>query len=209
MNRHCTTRRQFVQLASLLAAAGRIPLAAADSGPIDIGDRRELFVDDFLVDTLNGARRTLHRPVAREVSLARNKPWEGNSSGYTTVFQDGDLYRMYYRGTHIVYTPGKGKNIHPYPIHLRSLLGQDVLPSTGTSSSSLPDVLIAIQDTADVCERPELELFTGAPELESSSEPFDVGRDDDGSAMNKVGGVGGLASSYSMAAGIVRLEALL
>lgn len=108
-----STRRRFVQLAGLAAAASRIPLTAADSGPIDIGGRRELFVDDFLVDRLNSARRTLHRPVAREVSLARTMPWEGNSSGYTTVFQDGDLYRMYYRGTHIVYTPGNGENVHP------------------------------------------------------------------------------------------------
>jgi hypothetical protein len=30
--------------------------------------------------------------------LAFDKPWEGNASGYPTVFQDGDSYRMYYRG---------------------------------------------------------------------------------------------------------------
>jgi hypothetical protein len=112
MDNPLPTRRQWLQLAGLFST-GRIPLAAADSGPIDIGRRRELFVDDFLVDRLRGARRTLHRPVAREISLERTKPWEGNASGYTTVFQDGDLYRMYYRGTHIVYTMGKGTSVHP------------------------------------------------------------------------------------------------
>ena len=71
-----------------------------------------MFVDDYLIDRLSGARRTLHRPVAREVSLERTKRWEGNSSGYTTVFEDGGLYRIYYRGTHIVYTQGKGENVH-------------------------------------------------------------------------------------------------
>lgn len=92
-----STRRQWLQLAGVLAST-RIPLTGASSDPIDIGRRRELFVDDFLVGELRGANRTLHRPIAREVSLERNKPWEGNGSGYTTVFQDGDLYRMNYRG---------------------------------------------------------------------------------------------------------------
>lgn len=66
--------------------------------PIDIGSRRELFVDDYLIDTMQTARRVLHQPTPREISLVRNKPWEGNASSKVTVFQDGDLYRMYYRG---------------------------------------------------------------------------------------------------------------
>jgi len=70
-------------------------LAAAHSAePIDIGSRRELFVDRHLIERTNKARLELHRPTPREVSLVRNKPWKGNVSGYTTVFQDGDLYRM-------------------------------------------------------------------------------------------------------------------
>ena len=35
------------------------------------------------------------------------RPWEGNTCGYVSVFQDGDLYRMYYRGSLRVYTEGK------------------------------------------------------------------------------------------------------
>ena len=105
------TRRQWLQLAAVLASS-RFPLTGAEAAPVDIADRRELFVDGYLIDRLSGARRTLHRPVARELSLERTKPWEGNASGYTTVFQDGDLYRMYYRGTHIVYTQGKGEKVH-------------------------------------------------------------------------------------------------
>ena len=83
-----------------------VPLAAADA--INIGSRLELFVDDFLVDKLvGGARRVLHRPIPRDVALDRTKPWEGNASGYTSVFRDGDLYRMYYRGLHIAYRDGE------------------------------------------------------------------------------------------------------
>lgn len=30
--------------------------------------------------------------------MIHDKPWEGNTCGYNTIFKDGDLYRMYYRG---------------------------------------------------------------------------------------------------------------
>jgi hypothetical protein len=70
----------------------------ANSEPIDVGSRLELFVDNHLIDSLQGdARVTLNRPCPREVAITHDQPWEGNNCGYTTVFQDGDLYRMYYR----------------------------------------------------------------------------------------------------------------
>jgi hypothetical protein len=67
--------------------------------PVDIGSRRELFVDELLIVTLDGAaRQTLHHPTPREVVLVCDRPWEGNGLNYVTVFRDGDLYKMYYRG---------------------------------------------------------------------------------------------------------------
>jgi len=67
--------------------------------PVDIGSRRELLVDRALVDQLEGgAEFRLHAPTRREVAIKYDQPWEGNASGYATVFQDGDIYRMYYRG---------------------------------------------------------------------------------------------------------------
>ncbi|MFO7901582.1 MAG: hypothetical protein R6U98_02885 [Pirellulaceae bacterium] len=113
------TRRHWLKLASVAGAtAVTTPLCSGDvsaaetGGIVDIGSRRELFVDEYLIEKLHNARRVLHHPTPREISLARNKPWEGNSSGYTTVFQDGDLYRMYYRGTHVVYARGKSERAH-------------------------------------------------------------------------------------------------
>jgi hypothetical protein len=68
--------------------------------PIDIGTRRELFVDELLINSLKGeARQVLHHPIPREVVLVCDRPWEGNGLNYVTVFQDGDLYKMYYRGS--------------------------------------------------------------------------------------------------------------
>jgi hypothetical protein len=42
----------------------------------------------------------LHKPQAQEIVLVTDAPWEGNTCAYYTIFQDGDLYRMYYRGSH-------------------------------------------------------------------------------------------------------------
>jgi hypothetical protein len=68
---------------------------------IDIGSRRELFVDDFLIERLSGeAELRLHHPVPREVVVTADRPWEGNLMFHVTVFRDGDIYRMYYRGWH-------------------------------------------------------------------------------------------------------------
>jgi len=68
---------------------------------LDIGSRLELFVDRFLIDRMEGdAKLQLHKPVPQEVVLVTDKSWEGNTSAYYTVFQDGDRYRMYYRGSH-------------------------------------------------------------------------------------------------------------
>ena len=66
---------------------------------LDIGSRRKLFVDDWLIDTLQGgARLMLHRPTPAEVVLTHDEPWEGNGCAYFTIFRDGDIYRMYHRG---------------------------------------------------------------------------------------------------------------
>ncbi len=61
----------------------------------------ELFVDGYLVESLtDGVEFYLHKPESQEVVLVADKPWEGNTSVYYTVFRDGKLYRMYYRGSH-------------------------------------------------------------------------------------------------------------
>ena len=69
--------------------------------PIDLNNRREPFVDDHVLDSLDGCRLQLHHPTPAGTVLAYDEPWErgenGSASFFTTVFQDGDLYRMYYR----------------------------------------------------------------------------------------------------------------
>jgi hypothetical protein len=77
----------------LTSLAGPIAWAA----PIDLGDRRELFVDSFLIEKMEHARLQLAQPRRAEVVLRFDQPWE-YASGFVTVIKDGDLYRIYYRG---------------------------------------------------------------------------------------------------------------
>lgn len=96
---------KFVAMAALLSSwsIGQPTQAqqeAADKFPvIELGSRRELFVDQHLIDTLFGkAEQRLHSPTPREIALKFDQPWEGNASGYPTVIQDGEVFRMWYRG---------------------------------------------------------------------------------------------------------------
>ncbi len=101
-----------VSLAYLTMIFGLLCPMAFGAEPMDIGSRLDLFVDGQLVGDLQGdARLYLHKPEPREVVLTTDAPWEGNTSAYFTLFQDGDLYRMYYRGSH--YDTGTRKKAHP------------------------------------------------------------------------------------------------
>lgn len=65
---------------------------------IDIGTRRELFVDRYLVERLSRAELRLHHPQRAGAVLVHDRPWEGILTLHVTVLEEGDTYRMYYRG---------------------------------------------------------------------------------------------------------------
>lgn len=65
---------------------------------LEIGSRRELFVDRYLIERLSGLELRLAPPADAGAVLALDQPWEGPFSGYFTVLRDGPLYRLYYRG---------------------------------------------------------------------------------------------------------------
>jgi hypothetical protein len=66
--------------------------------PRDIGSRLELFVDDWLIETMSNTRLKMHTPVRKEVVFNFDAPWEGGLSAYVTIMKDQDRFRMYYRG---------------------------------------------------------------------------------------------------------------
>lgn len=60
----------------------------------NIGSKRELFIDDWLIDHMDNTAFKLHSPMPEEVSIEN----DSGDIAYVTVFKDDKLYRMYYRG---------------------------------------------------------------------------------------------------------------
>lgn len=91
-------------------AKGNQPSSQAAAKPIEIGSRRELFVDDWLIESAKGCRRQLNRPQRREIVFRTDAPWEGNGSGYQSIVRDGNRWLMYYRGGHLPASPAYEKD---------------------------------------------------------------------------------------------------
>ena len=100
-------RQHQILTAAALIATCICSVIAQSAEPIDIGSRRELFVDDYLIESLTDARRTLHHPTPREIAITFEQPWEGAGSGYHSVIRDGELFRLYYRGSQLEVIDGK------------------------------------------------------------------------------------------------------
>jgi hypothetical protein len=83
---------------SMKLFAALCPLLLFAAPPIDIGTRRQLFVDRYLIESTQGVELRLSTPVDAGPAMLLDKPWEGAFSGYFTVIQDGALLRLYYRG---------------------------------------------------------------------------------------------------------------
>lgn len=65
---------------------------------IQLGNKREIFVDHYMIDKFEGTRIVMHTPHDDGVVMYFDKPWEGMFSGYCTIIRDKDIYRAYYRG---------------------------------------------------------------------------------------------------------------
>ncbi len=80
-----------------LLSTAAVPAQEAEKS-IELSDRRELFVDSWLIDEMDSARLLLHAPIDEGPVVHFDKPWEGQFCGYCTVIRDGELLRLYYRG---------------------------------------------------------------------------------------------------------------
>ena len=99
----------------LLSILTLLPILSVAANPIDIGSQRELFIDDYLIESMEGdVDFQLHHPTPRELALVHDEAWEGTGCGYYSVFKDGDLYRMYYKAMHIEVSDGElNTEVHP------------------------------------------------------------------------------------------------
>ena len=68
-----------------------------ESSVLDIGTRRQLFVDEFWIGERSGITRRLHSPVRREVAIAAEHPWEKGGVSCMVTTREGDRFRAWYR----------------------------------------------------------------------------------------------------------------
>ena len=82
--------KKTAALAALFLALGSrsAPAEHEKQAPIQLGSRLELFVDDFLIGSMRGVELRLHEPRPAGTALVFDKPWEGVTSGYATIFKD-------------------------------------------------------------------------------------------------------------------------
>jgi hypothetical protein len=82
----------------LFVQAG-LPAALNSASPVNIEGRLEIFADRMLIEEEKNVMLKLGTPRREEVSLRFDRPWEGRFAGASSVVKDGDIYRMYYRGS--------------------------------------------------------------------------------------------------------------
>lgn len=106
------------------------------SVPLEIGSRRELFVDHCLLESLTReAGLRLHPPERKEVVFQAEGPLENGCSGvYSVLVEHGGRYHLYYRGH--------------YP-----------LADTGGDASTQQTANVAFSEDGITFHRPELGLF--------------------------------------------------
>jgi hypothetical protein len=98
----------FITLLSLFFISVAGGFQKKSLSPLPLGSRLELFIDSFLVESLDNVQFFIHSPKDEGPVLRFDKPWEGPFSTYSTVIKDTDIYRIYYRG--LTTTRGEGTN---------------------------------------------------------------------------------------------------
>ena len=81
-----------MRLVLILVSFGPVLAGADSASPVQVGSRLELFVDEYLIESMDGVRLQLQKPLPAGTVMKHDKPWEGTTSAYHTVFQDGDIF---------------------------------------------------------------------------------------------------------------------
>jgi len=70
--------------------------------PLKLGNNREVFWDDYLINTsLTGAYLRQHPPRIEENVITLDRPWEGDGCIYFSCIHHNGVYRMYYLGLEV------------------------------------------------------------------------------------------------------------
>jgi len=100
-------------------------MLSASAETIDIGDRREVFWDTYLVDSMQGCEFRQHRPQPKEAVLLHDVPWEGKNSWLHTVLKHDDSYRMYYLARNMSFGDALGGHRLLHPLYFATAESKD------------------------------------------------------------------------------------
>lgn len=82
---------------SLFALPGMAAFAA--SGPLDAGNRRQLFIDNRFIAASRGVTLRVNPPLRRVPVMTALKPWEASHvGGYLSVVEHEGVFKMWYYG---------------------------------------------------------------------------------------------------------------
>ncbi|MEO6003698.1 MAG: hypothetical protein ABIZ04_27240 [Opitutus sp.] len=100
-----------LMVATALSTGGS-HLYAAET-PIELGSRRELFVDEFLIARKSNLELKLHSPTPKEFVMVRDAPWEGSGSDFEVFIREPDVIRMYYMAAELTNADGTKLQFDP------------------------------------------------------------------------------------------------
>jgi hypothetical protein len=61
----------------------------------DVGDKKQLFIDDRWFATQQGMRLVVNPPIKRERVMVPEEPWEAKGiHAYSTVLEHDGIYKM-------------------------------------------------------------------------------------------------------------------
>jgi hypothetical protein len=114
------------------------------AGVVELGTRRELFVDRHLIDQMEGTELRLQQPRPAGSILKIERPWEGNHNFGTGVFRHDGRYYLYYRAM-----PGREFGKHYSAVAVSDDGVTWTKPNLGlvTFNGSTDNNLVALEDS--------------------------------------------------------------
>lgn len=102
MRRRFARTEHCIALAALFTAAvsyAQTRSPASDEAPLEIGSRRQVFVDGRFLARTHNVKLHTHAPVKTgERNIDHDRPWEvGGIGPYSNVLKEGDKYKMWYQ----------------------------------------------------------------------------------------------------------------
>src|SRR5215471_12063509 len=87
-------------LSPLLVSPAVVHAGATANEPIEVGQKKQLFLDDYLVASATNVIRTIHpaEKCASNPVIRQTEPWEDPLNIlYGSVIREGDQYRAWYK----------------------------------------------------------------------------------------------------------------